>query len=107
MSPFLSKSKLNKIKNKTYNDSTVKLCVFKKIIVLLHGMNTPGDTSILDLKSKLNLDINDAEVIILDRENPAKVPMSQQAEEVYYALKGQMGERGLLANSPICIVGDS
>ena len=86
----------NQIKNEIDNDGTEKLCVLKKIIVLLHGMNASGDTGIQDLKSKLNVDISEAEVIILNRENSAKVPMSQQVEEAYYALRGQMSERGLL-----------
>lgn len=97
----------NEIKNKAGNGSTVKLPVFKKVIVLLHGMNAPGDMGILELKSKLDLDVRGAEIIILERENSAIAPMGQQAEEAYHALKEQMKQQGLSVNSPICIVGDS
>jgi surfactin synthase thioesterase subunit len=89
------------------NISTAELPVHKNIVVLLHGMNVPGDRGILELKNKLNSDIENAEIIILDRQNSATAPIGQQAEEAYHALKKQMEERGFLIDSPICIVGDS
>jgi esterase/lipase len=93
--------KNNKIANKSSNSSDLK-----KVIVLLHGMATPNSKSVAKLKSNLDRDIKNAEVIILKRYNSGTVSTIQQADETYNDLMNQLTQKGLI-NNPICFIAHS
>jgi pimeloyl-ACP methyl ester carboxylesterase len=78
----------------------------KKVIILLHGLNSPDDSGIAAIRNKLMSDMKNTVVMALKRKNSGSVSTAHQGQEAYITLKKELSKGGLIKN-PVYLIGDS
>lgn len=80
---------------------------FKKVIILMHGLNCPEGLKILENNFKGSFSGQGYEIIRICRYNSCNLTVTQQADETYKKILSELNSRGINKKSPMMLLGSS